>query len=297
MRQRIFNNLYERMAERDDIFLLTADMGINLVEPFGTAYPSRFRNVGIAEQNLIGIGAGLCNAGFRPFLYTISNFLIHRCFEQIRNDIVMHGHPAILLGTSTGYDNAPLGPTHHIIDDWGALSALPGIDIYCPSGAAYADAVVDKVLGENRPAYVRIPKGAPEIPGGHKDTVLVEGASPRVLIVTYGGLVSSCLEIQKQASDVSVLILNRLRPLDERTILDAVRGHENTISVEDHFPDSGLYSALCRLFVGRDVRRPLVGLGPRPEYNLHVGSSPVYYHRTYGFDTTGLLSAIERLRP
>ena len=119
----------QEMEKDENIFFLTADMGINLVEQIQDKFPTRYANVGIAEQNMIGVAAGLANLGYKPFVYTISNFVIHRCLEQIRNDIILHKYPITLMGTSTGYDNAPLGPTHHIIDDWGCLRALPGIDI------------------------------------------------------------------------------------------------------------------------------------------------------------------------
>src|SRR4051812_3739994 len=106
MRAQILDALFERMAQDEEIYFLTADMGINLVEKFGDKYPNRYANVGIAEQNLVGVSAGLCNLGYRPFGYTISNFAVHRCFEQIRNEIGIHHLPITLLGTSTGYDNA-----------------------------------------------------------------------------------------------------------------------------------------------------------------------------------------------
>eukprot|EP01034_Spumella_vulgaris_P011843 gene11843-15069_t len=85
------------MKTDERLFFLTGDMGINLVEPIEEAFPKRFLNVGIAEQNLIGVAAGLCNLGFLPVVYTISNFLIHRCLEQIRDDIVLHENKVILL--------------------------------------------------------------------------------------------------------------------------------------------------------------------------------------------------------
>ena len=124
MRNNIIASLMCAMEKDKNIFFLNADMGINLVEQIEEKFPDRYANVGIAEQNLIGVASGLANLGYKPFVYTISNFVIHRCFEQIRNDIILHQYPITLLGTSTGYDNAPLGPTHHIIDDWGCLRIL-----------------------------------------------------------------------------------------------------------------------------------------------------------------------------
>jgi transketolase len=129
MRGAFLDKLFQQMEIDETIFFLTADMGINLVEKFEEKYPDRFLNVGIAEQNLIGVAAGLAESGMRPYVYTISNFLVHRCLEQIRNDIVLHNLPVVLIGTSTGYDNGPLGPTHHMLEDWGTISNLQGIKI------------------------------------------------------------------------------------------------------------------------------------------------------------------------
>src|SRR3954470_1155220 len=90
MRGQILDAVFNRMATDPDVFFVTGDMGINLVEKFEEAYPERYANVGIAEQNMVGVSAGLANLGYRPFAYTISNFAVHRCFEQIRNDIGLH---------------------------------------------------------------------------------------------------------------------------------------------------------------------------------------------------------------
>lgn len=295
MRSRIFEKLFARMTCDPSVFFLTADMGINLVERIQEAFPDRYCNVGIAEQNLIGVGAGLCNAGFRPFLYTISNFLVQRCLEQVRNDLAMHKYPAVLLGTSTGFDNAPLGPTHYMLDDWGTLATIADIDIYCPSGVDYADAVVDRVLSKNRPAYVRIPKGQFQTPGGSSDAFLVEGTNSNVLLISYGTPVQECLGVQKVRDDVSLLLLNCLRPLAESTLESALRRHQHVISVEDHRTDSGLYSQLCRFCMERQIFVDLHGLGVRPGYPLDIGATTNYCHKICGIDTEGILRAIERI--
>ena len=134
-------------------------MGINLIEKIQNDYPERFLNVGIAEQNLIGVASGLINSGFKVVAYTISNFLVHRCFEQLRNDISLHKKPIVMIGTSCGYDNAPLGPTHHIIDDWGYVKNLPGFNVYCPSNLTYCNNLFSELINLKKSIYLRIPKG------------------------------------------------------------------------------------------------------------------------------------------
>lgn len=292
MRNDILNALYDRMAEDESIFFLVADMGINLVERFEEAYPDRFLNVGIAEQDLIGVSAGLCNAGFRPFAYTISNFLTHRCYEQIRNDVALLGYPVTLLGTSAGFDNAPLGPTHHIIDDWGAIAGIPGVDVYAPSSVAFAKELVDLVIRRDRPAYVRIAKGEPAEPASADDVVYVPAARPRVLLASYGTPAGHCLEAAAARDDVSVLVFNRLRPIDWNAIGPALAAHAHTIVVEDHFPEHGLYGTLCRLVQEHGLVTRIRSLAPG-SFNLTVGTSNAYYYKIYKLDTAGLLSVVE----
>ena len=292
MRSCIMNSLFERMQSDENIFFLTADMGINLVERFQEAFPSRFLNVGIAEQNLIGISAGLCNLGYRPFAYTISNFLTHRCYEQIRNDVGLHNYPITLLGTSAGFDNAPLGPTHHIIDDWGALRTIPGIDIYCPASVSYADKLVDKILANDRPAYVRISKGAFEQPASSQDTVYLEAKKKGILLVSYGSSVQNCLKVHNAHDNVSVLVCNRLRPLEGNILSSVLRMHHRVFVVEDHFPSSGLYNMLCQFCMENQITYSLRSIAPPDTYSLKVGSSAAYYNRLYRLDESGIEEVI-----
>jgi len=291
MRARIIDAIFRNMATNRDIFFVTADMGINLVEKFAEHYPDRFLNVGIAEQNMIGVCAGLANLGYRPFAYTISNFAVHRCFEQIRNEIGLHTLPITILGTSTGYDNAPLGPTHHIVDDWGALRAIPGIDIYCPSGVSYADGLVDRLLRSQRPAYVRIPKGAFPSPDSEQDAVLVSGSTTNTLLITYGPVAQHCLKAQQTNPAISVLVLNKLRPIPPEIVLETLAVHSRAFVVEDHFADTGLYSIVCQFVAERSLSIRLSSIAPR-EYSFDVGTEPEYFHRMHSLDAEGILAHV-----
>jgi transketolase len=288
MRGQIIDAIFERMRANPDIFFLNADMGINLVEKFDEAYPGRYANVGIAEQNLISISAGLANLGYRPFAYTISNFLIHRCFEQIRNDVVMHGYPVTLLGTSTGYDNAPLGPTHHIVDEWGALKTIPGIDIYCPSSLTYAASLVDRILQAGRPAYVRVPKGGSEEPASDEHVVKLPGEEDDVVLISYGNPAQVCLDARRHDPRLSVIVINRLHPLDESSLAQALEPHRRILVVEDHFPLTGLYGSLCEFAQRHPLMGKLESVAPRG-YAFDVGSSPDYFFKKFGMDVPSIL--------
>ena len=205
MRGVFLDNLFQRMEMDESIFFLTADMGINLVEKFEEKYPNRFLNVGIAEQNLIGVAAGLAESGMRPFVYTISNFLVHRCLEQIRNDIVIHELPVVLVGTSTGYDNGPLGPTHHMLEDWGIISNLAGMKIYAPFNKESATNIFEKVSNAVGPSYVRIAKGE-----GTRNVINQSKVNKKTkLVITYGSAVKSGIEFA-ESNETDLLIIDEL---------------------------------------------------------------------------------------
>lgn len=293
MRARIMDALFERMKTDTKLFFLTADVGINLVERFAKAYPDRFLNVGIAEQNLIGVSAGLFNAGFRPVAYTISNFLVHRCFEQLRDDIVAHGYPITLLGSTAGFDNVALGYTHHVVDDWGAIAGLPGFDVYCPSSVDFAAGTIDRILAAERPAYVRIPKGSPSNPAGDLPVVYLPARKPRTLLATYGSITANCLEVAASQDDVSVLVFNQLRPIDWTSIEQAVQDHTDIIVAEDHFPEQGLYGTLCRMLIENGTPNRVRSLAPR-DFTLTIGTSNRFFEKQFGLDPAAIAAALPR---
>lgn len=292
MRGQIIDALFDQMEDNKDLFFLTADMGINLVERFAEKYPDRFANVGIAEQNLIGVASGLCNAGFMPFAYTISNFLIHRCFEQIRNDVSLHKYPVVMLGTSAGFDNAPLGPTHHIVDDWGVLRNLGGIDIYAPATADYARSLVERLIANKRPAYVRISKGANELPADPTDVVHIPGINAKTILVSYGGVAGQAIAAQKERSDISLLVFNRILPMDEDYVAGVLDDYDKAVIVEDHIAQTGLHSLLGSLAHKYKVNIELESRAPEIGFTLNVGRTPEYFYRLFGMDFKSLLTGI-----
>jgi len=295
MRNNIIASLMREMEKDENIFFLTADMGINLVEQIQEKFPTRYTNVGIAEQNLIGVAAGLANLGYKPFVYTISNFVIHRCYEQIRNDIVLHQYPIVLMGTSTGYDNAPLGPTHHIIDDWGCLRGFPGIDIYCPGSVTYAESMVSKVLASQKPAYIRIPKGEFKDPESTDDIVWLQGQGRETLLISYGSPAQECIKMMGRDPKVSVLIFNKLTPVDEVRLSDILKEYKTLYVVEDHFPSTGLHGIICELCMQHKIYQDIYSLSPK-NYVFEVGKTNEYYHKRFGFTVSEIENTLERNR-
>jgi transketolase len=291
MRGKIIDSIFSLMEKNEKIFFLTADMGINLVEKFDEKYPDRFLNVGIAEQNLIGICAGLCNLGFLPFAYTISNFAVHRCFEQIRNDIILHSYPITLLGTSTGFDNAPLGPTHHALDDWGMLKSYSEIDIYCPNSNQYAINLVSKIIKKGRPSYVRIPKGEFSDIETQEDVFYRKGSYKNTILISYGGPAKECLKVSDNLN-ISLLLFNQINPIDFKLVNNILINYKNIVVVEDQLKGIGLFNSLCQIFINSNF----IFFSISPEhFNFKVGINPDYFFKENKIDSNSIINYLKKI--
>jgi transketolase len=266
MRGIFLDALYEEMGRDESLFFLTADMGINLVEKFEDRFPDRFLNVGIAEQNMIGIAAGLAESGMKPYVYTISNFLVHRALEQIRNDLVLHNLPVTLIGTSTGYDNGPLGPTHHMLEDWGILAAFPGVRIFAPFSELSAKEIFRETLNSDGVKYVRIAKGD----GLEKSSLQNIEIHGKHLVLSYGSAVAYALAFANE-SGANFLAMSELGLQSKKFFDQFCRKFEKITVVEDHFSHIGMYSYLCQWVVENHIECEVENLSPK-EYSLKVGS-------------------------
>ena len=281
MRNQIIDQIHIEMKKDKSIFFLTADMGINLIEKIQNDYPERFLNVGIAEQNLIGVASGLINSGFKVVAYTISNFLVHRCFEQLRNDISLHKKPIVMIGTSCGYDNAPLGPTHHIIDDWGYVKNLPGFNVYCPSNLTYCNNLFSELINLKKSIYLRIPKGGFDKINEKSDYQFLEKKSENIFL-TYGALVEELFPLYNEHNQ-SMLVFNKLHPIDKSKIINILEKYKKVYIVEDHFSSNGLYDSICKLIVNSNATFKIKSFSPE-DYDLKVGTNIKYFFKLNNLD-------------
>lgn len=282
MRGQLIAALLEAMGKDERLFFITADMGINLVEQIEEAYPSRFMNVGIAEANAIGVAAGLASVGYRPWVYTISNFLVHRCFEQLRNDVSLHQLDVTLLGTSTGFDNSPLGPTHHVVDDWGPLAGLPDTTVYAPSSIQFAQTLSNQISSLKGLTYIRVGKGEPSIPSSESEWYETDCDGATRVVLSYGTLGARLWKsaTSDPRSDCGIVVLNRLHPLPE-TLEVFLRRFEEVIVVEDHISRGGLMTSLANLFAVQDATPRLRSISPS-RFQLRVGTSPEAFDEKLG---------------
>jgi transketolase len=283
MRGDFFDKLHEEMKKNEKIFFLMGDTGFNLVEPLFKEFPNRTLNVGVAEQNLIGIAAGLCNLGYKPICYGISNFLIHRCLEQIRNDLCMHNYPVTLVGTSTGLDNGALWATHYVVDDIACVKPFPNMHIYSPSSVESINKIFDEVIKLPHPAYVRITKKSfnenKEIQ--NINHFVIENENSDTLIISHGRMTGNSFDASKLSNKISVYAMDKIKPLDKNIIKILTQDFKKIIVVEDNF-NSGLFNSIAQLIVELHIHDVnIYSISPEENYGDSVGSTE-YLDNAYG---------------
>lgn len=213
-----FANALCTLAEMDDrVFLLTADLGYRVLDSFRDMFPDRFLNVGVAEQNMLGVATGLALEGYTPFVYSIASFVTTRCLEQIRIGPILHGLPIRIVGTGAGFAYGAAGPTHYVHEDVAILRAQPGLEILQPLTDNQMHAAVSRTANCDGPVYLRIGHDRLELPESNEDStlwhdVLTFGRGQRFGIYTWGSTTEESARalhlLQGQATVIAVQRLN-----------------------------------------------------------------------------------------
>lgn len=278
MRKAFIDTLIE-LAENDgDIYLLTADMGFGLVEPFAEKFPKQFINMGVAEQNMIGVATGLSLEGKKVFCYSIANFPTLRCLEQIRNDVCYHDLPVCIVSGGAGLWYGPLGMTHHAVEDIAVMRCLPNMAVLSPADAAQTKSMVNDIAGRGRPCYLRMSKTSDnvlplrECRYGKTVTMVGSADDTSVTIIATGGqVIANALFatslLRGKGIRTRVLNAHTIKPLDWPSIIDAIDGAEVVITAEEHSRIGGLGSAVAEVLAGLRQHPPLRRLGTGDYYS------------------------------
>jgi len=294
MRGVFFKKFKEQIKENKSLFFLTAATGYHLVEDIFEQAPERSLNVGIAESNLIGISAGLVNAGFIPVCYALTNFLVQRSFEQIRNDICLHEHKVILLGTSTGYDQGALGATHHKLDDIGALKALPNLRIYSPSGKKSMGVIFQEALEAKHASFIRVSKGDFEESFEVKSSNhFIKEIDSKILIISHGKMITNAINAFEINPIFSIFAMDRIKPLDNKKLIELFDKYEQIYVLEDNFR-SGLFNSICQWSIESfSPHKNIYPISPEEGYDDILGNSD-FLETLHGLSPDQIIKTIER---
>jgi len=293
MRSTFVNCLLERAAKDDRIFLLTPDMGFSVLERFRADFPDRFLNVGIAEQNAIGVAAGLALSGKMVYVYSIIPFVTMRCFEQVRVDLAYMKTNVRLVGVGAGLSYGPAGATHHAIEDIAIMRALPNMTVCCPGDPVEVKALVEQSFDYDGPMYFRLGKnGEPNIhkPGEHillGRAIIVSEGKDVLLVTTSNMLEQGHAWVQEWAKDgihATLLSMPTLKPFDSESITRYIKAGFPIITLEEHNIIGGLGSAVAEVIAESGMAVKFKRIAIPDTYSPYVGSQ-LFLRKKFGIDT------------
>jgi transketolase len=282
-------------TDKDIVVLCSDSRGSASLAPFAEAFPKQFVEVGIAEQDLVGISAGLAKCGKKAFAASPACFLSTRSYEQAKVDCAYSNTNVTLIGISGGISYGALGMSHHSAQDIAAMSAIPNMRVYLPSDRFQTAHLIEALLLDEKPSYIRVGRNPVEDIYTEdncpfemdKATVICEGTD--VAIVACGEMVKPSIDAAKllnaQGISATVLDMYCVKPLDSEAIVKAASNAKLVISVEEHAPFGGLGSMVSQV-VGRECPRKVINLA-LPDAPVITGTSKEVFDY-YGLNAEGI---------
>lgn len=301
MRNAIISAIHDQMKLDKDIFFLTGDLGFNLLEPIEKDFPDRFIDVGIAEQNMMGVATGLSLSGKKVYVYSIIPFVTMRCFEQIRNDICYHDADVTILGVGSGLSYGILSSTHFALEDIAVMRSLPNMTIFSPTDEVEALSGLEFFRNYYHPLYLRIGKKTEPMVfqkeyqfDFHKGSRIVEGDDG--VIFTTGAIASEVIEASNlifklKKKKISVVTIPVIKPINADFILSECLGKKNIFTVEEHSIIGGLGSAIAEIISEKADNLSLVRIGTNDLFIQEVGDQS-YLRQKNGLDAESISNKI-----
>ncbi len=299
MRKTFAQTLVE-LAERDPrVVLLTADLGFTVLEPFMERFPTRFFNMGVAEQNMVGTATGLAESGFLPFVYSIVTFASLRAFEFIRNGPVLHHLPVRIVSVGGGVEYATAGPTHYGVEDVGIMRTQPDLTIVVPADPQQARAALLATWNVPGPVYYRMSKDdTAHVPGldGRFRPGRVEliGNGSDVLFIAMGPVAAEAVAAAERLCErgvgATVAVAASITPAPVGDLVALLSRFRAVLTVEAHYVTGGLGSLVCEVAAEHGLPCRVTRCGIRSMPSGMIGSQE-YLHQTYGLSADALVQA------
>lgn len=281
MRDAFIQTLLREALEDPSILLLSGDLGFGVLNEFRSRVPDQFLNVGVAEQNMTGVGAGLALAGFKVLTYSIGNFPTLRCLEQIRNDVCYHQANVKVVTVGGGLAYGALGPSHFATEDLAILRALPDMMVVAPADPIEVEQLLPQILAYPGPVYLRLGRaGEPLIHREGAEVILgrpteVLRGTDGVTLLTTGGMLSVAMAATELLAEEDVhprvVSVHTLRPLDAEEIVELASGSEVVITCEEHSVIGGLGGAVAEILLEAGVSTRFRRFGLPPTFPEGVG--------------------------
>jgi transketolase len=281
VRQAFVNALVELGAQDERILLLTGDLGFTVLEPFAERYPERFFNVGVAEQNMVGMATGLAEAGFTPYVYSIATFASMRGYEFIRNGPIQHRLPVRVVGVGGGVDYGHNGLSHYAIEDIALMRAQPEMTVVAPADPEQVVTAMSALQQVPGPVYLRLGKASSPVAGlggrfelGGAQRLRTGNAA---LIVALGPMAVPALAAAERLDalgiDVTVLVVACVSPPPVDDLLAALAEVPLVITAEAHYVNGGLGSLVAEVIAEAGLSTRLIRAGITQTPNGRTGGA------------------------
>jgi transketolase len=306
-RDALIDKIYDAMSLDDTIFFVSADFGAPSLDRVRDKFAHRFLNVGIAEQNLINVAAGLALEGWNVYAYAIAPFLTMRAFEQIRTNLAMMSHErpvnVNLIGVGAGLSYDVTGPTHHCLEDACIMRLLPNMTVFSPSDHVTVERFFEYSLSVKRPKYLRLDgKALPVVYQEDQDLDISTGFSElrqgsQICLISTGYMTHKALRIadsllSNEGIRAGVIDLFMLKPLSESKLADAIRGYTHIVTMEESFIQKGsLDTIVGDILQGSGSEAVLTRCGFSDNYVFSVGNRE-HLHAVNGLDEDTIIATI-----
>jgi transketolase len=288
MRKTFIDTLCKIAKDNENVWLLSGDLGYNVLEQFSTQFPHRYINTGVAEQNMMGVAAGLSLSGKIVFTYSISNFTIMRCLEQIRNDVCYHNLNVNIIGVGGGFTYGSAGYSHHAVEDYGVLMPMPNMSIFVPCDPIETKLCIEIAYEFEGPSYIRLEKNCnysvhssvPDYSIGHPIQIL-EGKD--ATIVCTGGIVNEAMKAAKSLAEldinVSISSLPTVKPIDI-TSLAAILNTPIIMTIDEHSEFGGISQLVNKAIIQYQINvHEVVNLCISDDIIYSIGSQDFIRHK------------------
>jgi transketolase len=259
--RKTFSNIIEKISVDDKIIFLTGDLGFNAFENLQEKMKDRFINTGVAEQNMIGMAAGIASKGFKVFCYSITPFITFRCLEQIRIDVCFHKLPVFIVGNGGGYGYGIMGATHHALEDIACMSSLPNMTCYVPSFIEDVGASIDEMMRNDTPAYLRLGLGKNN-PGEQEmyksiNTIFLSDDA-EVTMVALGPVINNAIhaiENKGLKNKINLFSITRI-PIDnfDDGLIQSIVKTGKLLIIEEHVERGGIAESISINLMKRNIQ-------------------------------------------
>ncbi len=289
-----FSDTLVRLAKADpNVLLLTGDHGYALFDDFRRECPTQYINAGIAEQNMVGMAAGLARAGFRPFVYGLAAFIPVRVVEQIKLDVAHDQLPVIFIGDGAGFVYSHLGTSHQSTEDIACTRAIPNLAIYSPADRFEVTACMDKAYQSNSSVYLRMGKSDrgdvhSEVPQITEGTLLnvtpsLSSSKTDIAFIATGSLLKTAVGIaSSHYPNASVWSVPSIKPINSQQVTTICQNHNAIVVFEEHSILGGLGSAITEIASEFSPRR-ILRIGVNDRFSHYCGTYE-YLLKEHGLD-------------